>query len=108
MLCPHKHPVRGIRQGLQHLNTPGYEWQRVNVWVQRGFTVMIKLIGSCMVRVVLGFPPCRTEPLQFVQDFKQLLVSNVQAYSWLATEIDDNMQHADMKARRVQRTSNAG
>lgn len=91
MLCPHKHPVRGIWQRLQHLNTPRYEWQRVNVWVQRGLTVMIKLIGSCMVGVVLGFPPCRTEPLQFVQDFKQLLDSNVQACSWLqvATEIDD-------------------
>lgn len=65
MLCPHKHPMRGVGQGFQHLNTPGYEWQSVNVWVQCGLAVMVKLVGSCMVRVVLGFPPCWTEPLQF-------------------------------------------
>lgn len=66
MLCPHKHPVRGIGQGLQHLNTPCYEGQRINVWVKWGFAVVIQLIGSCMVRVVLGLPPRWTEPLQFM------------------------------------------
>lgn len=64
VLCPHKHPMRGVGQGLQHLYTPGYEWQCVNVWVQCGLAVMIKLVGSCVVRVVLGFPPCWAEPLQ--------------------------------------------
>ena len=66
VLCPHKHPVRSVGQGLQHLNTPCYEGQCVNVWVKWGFAVVIQLVGSCMVRVVLGFPPCWTEPLQFV------------------------------------------
>lgn len=71
VLCPHKHPVRGVWQGFQHLNAPCYKRQCVDVWVQRGLAIMIQLIGSCVVRVVLGFPPRWTEALQFVSIVKQ-------------------------------------
>ena len=56
--------MRGVGQGFQHLDAPGYKRQSVNVWVQCGLAVMVKLVGGCMVRVVLGLPPCWAETLQ--------------------------------------------